>query len=598
MLPIARSLGWSKEILWFDLSSKTQKRIRYDGAAARLLLGGRGLAAYLLYRYLDPRADPLGPKNLLVVARGPLTGLLAPSTSRVVLAARSPLTGGYGDGSIGGWAGYRMRCCGIDALVVEGAAEKPSVLVVTGRGAWLEEREDLWGLPATETVERLRREYGGAAGILAIGPAGERLVRYAIVTGGLGRSGGRPGIGAVMGSKKLKAIVFACDSCSARPMESSKLLYNAVRGSPLYRGWMKTGTLYVVEWAREASVLPIMNFREGWVEDVEGLSHRLLSSLEEELTGCPTCIMQCGHRIKTRRGLSELDYEGVAMLGSNLGVWRLEEAGELIRLADELGVDVISFGGVAAYLTEAVEKKLVKGLELEWGDARAYAELMKGVTEGRDWLHRLAAMGVARLSERLGGEEFAMHVKGLEVSGYDCHAAPGMALAYATSPIGAHHKDAWLIAWEVKADRLGYGAEKARKLVELQNIRGGFFESVCVCRFPWVELGVDIKLYLRLLREATGVSMSPADVDTLGDRVYTLIRLLWVRLLGGWSRRLDTPPLRWFREPLTRGPLKGARLDMEAYQALLDEYYRLRGWGRDGVPRRSTLSRLGLSAIL
>ncbi len=599
MLPIASTgLAWSKTILWFDLSSSTWRRTRYDGLAARLLLGGRGLAAYILYRHLDPGQHPLSPGNILVVARGPLTGLVAPGTSKVVVASRSPLTMGYGDGNIGGWAGYRMRCCGLDALVVTGRARRPSVLVVTRRGAWLEEREDLWGLSATEAAERLRAEYGRTAGVLTIGPAGERLVRYAVVTGGLGRSGGRPGIGAVMGSKNLKAIVFACTGCGQEVTEASKLLYSAVRGSPLYKSWMRTGTLYVVEWAREASVLPVMNFREAWVEDVGELSHRVLEKLRRGLHGCPTCNMQCGHRVETGAGVSELDYEGVAMLGSNLSIWRIEEVARLIRMADDYGVDVISFGSVAAFLTEARERGLVREPDLHWGWVRGYEELMRGVSEGWEGIYRVAARGVAYASKRIGGEEYAMHVKGLEVSGYDCHAAPGMALAYATSPVGAHHKDAWLIAWEVEADRTGYGAEKARKLVELQNIRGGFFESVCVCRFPWVELGVDIKLYLRMLREAAGISMGLGDIDLLGDRVYSLIRLLWVRLLGGWSRSLDRPPARWFREPLTKGPLRGARLDPERYEALLDEYYALRGWSREGIPEDSTLRRLGLTAIL
>ncbi len=200
----------------------------------------------------------------------------------------------------------------------------------------------------------------------------------------------------------------------------------------------------------------------------------------------------------------------------------------------------------------------------------------------------------------LGGTEateFAMHVKGLEVSAYDCHAAPGMALAFSTSPIGAHHKDAWLISWEVqRGGRFDYTREKVEKLIEMQDIRGGgLFETIVTCRFPWVEVGLELDWYFRLFKAATGMDMNMEILSTINNRIYTLIRAFWIREYGHWDRAYDTPPAKWFKRPLSKGPLKGAKLDHDGYQRMLSWYYELRGgWDeRGGIPRKDTLRRLG-----
>jgi aldehyde:ferredoxin oxidoreductase len=191
-----------------------------------------------------------------------------------------------------------------------------------------------------------------------------------------------------------------------------------------------------------------------------------------------------------------------------------------------------------------------------------------------------------------------MHVKGLEVSGYDCHTTPGMALAYGTSSIGAHHKDAWLISWEVKTGREGYSSAKVDKLIELQRIRAGVFECLGVCRFPWVELGLELEWYPKLLRAATGMDFSWGDLNIIADRVFNLTRAFWIREYGKkWSAEMDVPPPRWFEEPLTAGSLKGSKLDRAKYDEMLQVYYKKRGWDERGVPRKSTLASLGLGDV-
>ncbi|MCD6340394.1 MAG: aldehyde ferredoxin oxidoreductase C-terminal domain-containing protein, partial [Desulfurococcales archaeon] len=237
--------------------------------------------------------------------------------------------------------------------------------------------------------------------------------------------------------------------------------------------------------------------------------------------------------------------------------------------------------------------------KIEWGDYKKYKELIEDIAYRRG-IGDLLAEGTKRISEKIKGDswKWAMNVKGLEISAYDCHAAPAMALAYSTSPIGAHHKDAWVIAWEVKVGRLEYTKEKVEKVVELQRIRGGIFESLVSCRLPWIELGLKLDYYVRLFKTATGVAMTLDDFYKVADRIYALIRAFWVREYGGkWDRTMDYPPARWFEEPLTKGPLKGAHIDRDKYDEMLSWYYELRGWDERGIPKKSTLESLGLSDV-
>jgi len=591
-------LGWFKRILWFDLSRGHQREWRYPGEMARMFIGGRGFAAKILWDFMPPGVDPLGPGNLLVVAVGPLTGLAGPNLGKLVVAAKSPLTGGYGDGNIGSWAAVALRAAGWDGLVVEGAASKPSVLVVENDKAWLEDASDLWGLDAFKAYDRLVERYGRDSGILLIGPGGENLVRYATIVSQKGRSGGRPGIGAVMGSKKLKAIVVRGDK---RPEvydsdAYAKAALNAIRSvksSPSFSFWMRQGTMMTIEWAQEASVLPSFNFREGVFEEYEAISGSYMEKVRVELRSCPLCVMPCGHVVRDNRGeLVEIDYENIAMLGSNLGVGRLEDAALLNRIADMMGLDTISLGGTLAYALEAAERGRLE-LDASWGEASKLASLVYDIAERRG-VGSLLAEGSMRVSRRVGETWYAMHVKGLEVSAYDCHAAPGMALAYATSPIGAHHKDAWLISWEVQHGRMDYSPLKVRKLIEMQRFRGGLFETLVGCRFPVVETGIGLEHYVALFNAATGLSYSLDDHYTVADRIYALIRMIWVREHGGWSIEMDMPPERWFREPLTKGPLKGARLDRDRFLEMLKTYYEERGWMPNGIPSPGKLRSLGL----
>jgi len=596
--------GWKGKFLRINLSKSKAKAERYDGVIARNFLGGRGFAVKILWDELKPRVDPLSPENKLVFAVGPLTGFSLPSSGKLVVAAKSPLTGGYGDGNVGTYAAIHMRKAGYDAVIVEGKAKEPTILLVQDNQIEFLDAGDFWGLNSFETERKLREVYGKTVGVLSIGQAGENLVKFANIVCQEGRAGGRPGIGAVMGSKNLKAVVFvgSGDLSAADPKELKKLSadgYREILTKPNYAFWKRQGTMMTVEWSQENSVLPTYNYREGVFDEADAIGGFAMEKIKVSQRGCPNCNMTCGNIVKdSTRKKSELDYENVVMLGSNIGLGNLKRIAVLNRLADEFGLDAISLGNTIGFAMEASERGLIKE-KIPWGDYKVVKTLIEDVAYRRG-LGDMLAEGTRFMAEKIGGnsKRWAMNVKGLEISAYDCHAAPAMALAFGTSPIGAHHKDAWVISWEMKVGRESYRKKKVDKVIEFQRIRGGIFESLTVCRLPWIELGFELEWYTMFLHATTGLEITWKDLNVVADRIYALIRAFWVREYGrNWTREMDVPPARWFEEPLTKGALKGAKLSRAKYDAMLKAYYEKRGWDERGIPTKTTLMKLGLGDV-
>jgi aldehyde:ferredoxin oxidoreductase len=596
--------GWNGKFLRVNLSKNKAVAEEYGASIAKNFLGGRGFAAKILWDELKPGIDPLSPENKLVFATGPLTGFALPSSGKLVVAAKSPLTGGYGDGNIGTHAAVQMRKAGYDAVIFEDRAKKPIVLLIQDESGEFLDAKDLWDLGSFETEKKLRNIYGPSAGILCIGPGGENLVKFANIVSQEGRAGGRPGIGAVMGSKNLKAVVFigSGDLQAAYPKEIKELgaeAYREVLTKSNYAFWKRQGTMSTIEWSQENSVLPTCNYREGVFEKAEAIGGFTMEKLKVSNRGCPHCNMTCGNVVKdSNRKESELDYESVAMLGSNIGLGNLKQVAALNRVADEFGLDTISLGNVIGFAMEASEKGLIEE-KIHWGKFKESKALIEDIAYRRG-LGNTLAEGVRFAAGKIGGDanRWAMHVKGLEISAYDCHAASAMALAFATSSIGAHHKDAWVISWEVKVGREGYSEAKVDKVIEFQRIRGGVFESLTVCRFPFIKLDFELEWYTKFLYAATGLEITLEDLNLIADRIFNLIRAFWIREYGkNWSKAMDVPPARWFEEPLSKGPLKGAKLDRTKYDVMLQRYYTKRGWDERGIPTKTTLKRLGLEDV-
>ena len=609
--------GWWGRILRVDLTDNKVWVQEYSEEVAENFIGGRGLAAWILWNEAK-NVDPLGPDNKLIFASGPFNGLPTPSGGKMVIAAKSPLTGGYGDGNLGTMATVHLRKAGYDALVVEGKAKKPVYIYIEDDNVSILSAEGLWGKTTFETEKELKEIHGKNVGVLSIGPGGENLVKYAVVISQEGRAAGRPGMGAVMGSKKLKAVVIkgtkeipVADKEKLRGL--SQEAYNAILNSPGYPFWHRQGTMAAVEWTNENSALPTRNFSDGIFEFARSIDGFTMEGMKVKQRGCPYCNMPCGNVVLDADGQeSELDYENVALLGSNLGIGKLNEVSVLNRIADEMGLDTISLGNTIGFMMELKEKGILKNEDApEFGDFKKAKQLALDIAYRRGELGNLAAEGVKAISEKVGGKDIAMHVKGLEVSGYNCFIYPAMALAFGTTAIGAHHKEAWVIAWEIgtapiegeKAQKVEYNItydpEKAAKVIELQRLRGGLFEMLTACRLPWVEIGLSLDYYPKLIEAITGVKYTWDDLYKAADRVYALMRAYWVREFNGnWSREMDYPPERWFKEGLKSGPYKGQHLDKEKYDALLSEYYKLRGWSEKGIPKKETLKDLGLEFVI
>ncbi|MHA2090046.1 MAG: aldehyde ferredoxin oxidoreductase family protein [Candidatus Kariarchaeaceae archaeon] len=601
--------GYHGILLQVDLTTQEISEFSYPEHWQEKYIGGRGFAAKILWDNVPAGTDPLGPNNWLIFAIGPLSGLSLPSSSKMVVASKSPLTWGYGDGNLGTRASPQLKRAGYDGIIVKGKSSNPVYLEIKDDTVKLQDASNLWGKGTYDTEKVLIEKYGKKAGFLSIGQAGENLVKYATVRSQEGRSGGRPGMGAVMGSKNLKAIVvigstdFPIDD-KPTYKELGKQGFRDVKAAGMYDHWMAQGTTMILDWCQETSSLPTLNFQEAKFGKSKALDGEELAKTKTTQYGCPRCNMQCGMVIKDAEGNdSELDYENIGMLGPNLGIDDLPKVGVLNYMADDYGLDTISLGSVLGMTAEAHQHGVLDE-EFKWGDFDKAKELTTRLAIRSDDLGSLLAEGTMRMAEYWGGDaiNWAIQVKGLECSAYNAFTIPGMALSFGTSPIGAHHKDAWVIAFEIsEMERDSYASEKAEKVIELQRIRGGMFESLVTCRFPWIELGYSLDNYPKFLENVTGRSGWNLDkVFEVGDRIYALIRAFWVREHSAegkkWSRNMDYPPVRWFNEKLKgTGPEVGKNLDRGKYDELLNHYYRLRGWDNQGIPTKSTFDRLGLT---
>jgi aldehyde:ferredoxin oxidoreductase len=594
--------GYTGKLLRVNLSNGKISKEEIPESTQRDFLGGRGFAIKLLWDEVK-HADPLSEKNKIIFSTGPLSGQMLPSAGKMVIASKSPLTGGYGDGNIGTMASVHLRKAGYDVLVVEGISEKPCILLIEDESVKIVEPPGLWGKNTFEAQDLLEKQYGKNSGILLTGPAGENLIPISTVMSQRGRAGGRPGMGAVMGSKRLKAVVIkgtgnVSNFDDPKLKELVKKGYEEIKGKESFDFWMRQGTMQAFEWCNENGCLPTYNFREGVFEFSKEMDGYVLEKLHAGRKGCPMCSMQCGHVIKDSKDQpAELDYENVGMLGPNIGLKSLPQTALLNRMADEWGLDTISLGSGIGFLMEASERGLIQE-KIGWGDFEAAQKLIQEIGNGKG-TGGLVSKGVKAASEAIGkgSHRWAMHVKGLEISAYNCHACPGMALSFGTSPIGASHKDAWIISWEISTDRFSYNKEKVQKLIEFQRIRGGFFESATVCRLPWVEVSFGLQWYPEYLQAITGNRMEWEDLYKIGDRIYHLMRAYWKREIPQFGRSWDYPPDRWFEEPHSQGKMKGMKVDREKYEQMLSYYYELRGWDENGIPLKETLDAAGLKAV-
>ncbi|MGV7927794.1 MAG: aldehyde ferredoxin oxidoreductase family protein [Spirochaetota bacterium] len=635
----SRYRGYTGRLLQVDLDTNRVSEYHVSDEDRERFLGGRFLSTKILWDMLGPGIDPLSPGNVLLVMTAPLTGTGAPCTSRFDISAKSPLTGAIGHSNSGGNFGIYLKRCGLDGLVVRGRAPKPVYLAIDENGVTIRDAAELWGMD-TEKAQHALIERHGKGGTLAIGPAGENLVKYAAIVS-QERLHGRTGMGAVMGSKNLKGMVAVGNGKIEldRPDEYKELVKKWTKmlkdhpatgeAAPRY------GTAGFLTALSIRNALPTKNFSAGSFGDAAMIGgERLADEFLVKNTGCLSCPIRCGRVVMVDgREVKGPEYEILCLLGSNMLINDIEAIFRWNYELDLLGMDSISAGTVMGFAAELNERGLWQN-GIEFGKKENISEVLRSIAY-REGIGADLAEGVRFLANKYGGEEYAPHVKGLELAAYEPRGAVGHGLGYATASRGACHLDGgYLIYFEatgpVTLDPFHYRSKPGWVVLD-QNLlaaisAGGnclftswtfvppiafkvpgskFLSSLitgilthswalvdALLRYPKIlKLHIPMLPHTRAIEYATGMKMDFGTYFRVGERGYTLERLYNLREgIGGSEDRL---PKRFTEEQL----LPGNKHSVVPMGKMLPKYYRLRGWDRSGVPTRKTLRRLGLDGL-
>jgi aldehyde:ferredoxin oxidoreductase len=605
------------KVLHVNLTDETIRTDFYDEKTMRQYIGGSGLGARILYDETDEYTDPLGPENVLIFMTGPLTGTRIPMSGRHAVVAKSPLTGIWGEADSGGHWGYMLKRAGYDGIVFRGAARKPVYLWLHEDGVEIRSAEAIWGQDSFVTEELIQKETDPKAVVACIGPAGEKMVKMAAIMndGKDARAAGRCGLGAVMGSKNLKAVAVYGNAQTpvAEPEKLADMAKTVAKQIvEKTRAFHEYGTSGGLQTAEKVGDLPIQNWRTGaWEDGAAKISGQAMA--DSILTGkyfCQGCVIGCGRVVKqyfapfigVNGGGPE--YETLGMIGSNTLIDDLEAIAKANELCNRYGMDTISVGGVVAFAIECFEHDLITvedtgGLELAWGDSECVLSLIQKIGEKED-IGELLSEGTRRAAEEIGGiaAEFAIHVKGLEFPAHDPRAYNSLGVGYATANRGACHLQGFSYAFErgLKSPDMGFpevmdrfAVERKGELAAKTQDLMSMFDSLKLCKFI-LNGGIDVHDLVEWLNASTGWDVTLEEFMRTGERLYNLKRMYNVRC--GISRKDDTIPMRILTQPRREG---GAGYNLPPFGPMLHEYYQVRGWSDEGIPRVEKLEELDLT---
>jgi len=619
-----KPIDLSGNLLRVDLARGTTRIERLPEEVMKKYLGGRGLGAKILFEELKQGIQPLGPENKLIFAIGPITGAPFGGNSRYTVMAKSPLTGGWGESSGGGFFGAELRFAGFYAVVVENAADKPVYIWLKDDHAEIRKAGHLWGKDPIETIETIKRETGEpSARAACIGLGGENLVKYACVIADVRYAAGRCGLGAVMGSKKLKAV--AVRGTKPVPLADEETFFE-LKKKHSEQSWAGAGKLMYdygedafLEMCNSTGRLPTKAFQYGTFEHADALNAETMN--KTMLTGrqtCYACRNSCyrvvkgeePYQVDPRWGGPE--YESVASLGSLCLVGNLNAVSKANELCNKYTLDTISTGVVVAFAMECYEKGLLTkkdtdGLELTWGNHAAELQLIEKIAR-REGIGSLLAEGTARAAKRIGrgAEKFVLAIKGQELPMHEPRGKKGLGLSYAVSNRGAchlqmiDHDDSWEmpqnmapeVGFVKPADRLDTSIDKVR-LVKAAEDWKSMVDSLTLCAVDSFPSGPTPEVIFGIVNAVTGWNMKPAELMKIGERAINLCRAFNAR--EGFLRKDDTLPGR-LSEPLPDGQYKGQRISSEELQSMLDDCYEIRGWDKKtGIPTAAKLRELDLS---
>jgi aldehyde:ferredoxin oxidoreductase len=607
--------SWHGKLLRVNLSNGNITTETIDPQVAQDYLGGRGWGIRYLFDEVDPKVDPLSPENKLIFATGPLTGTPAPTGNRYMVITKSPLTGALANSNSGGVFPTEMKWTGFDMFIFEGKAEEPVYLWVNEDQVELRSAAHLWGKEVPETTDLLLEETDPKAKVACIGPAGEKLVKVSAIMNDKHRAAGRSGVGAVMGSKNLKAVVVRG---SVKPkfadpekMKELSLFIQKEVGTDIKTkgSSLRTyGTAYVPQVTNELGILPTRNFQTGVFEGVDTIDGPTLTeNFLIRAKPCYKCPIACGRdtRVDTPgyEGAGEgPEYETIGAIGSACGVDNLAAVTKANYLCNEIGMDTISVGMTIASAMEMFEKGIIPeediGMPLKFGDADAMIEMVKKMGY-RDGFGNLLAEGSFRLAEHYGHPEYSITAKKLEFPGYDPRGAQGMGLLYATSNIGASHMAGDIAYSEVFGvpEKLNpLIAEDKPRLVMLFEDIFAVIDAVGLCVFLSVRYMLEPNISLlprrmtQVMNYATGAGYDEESLLEAGERIFNLERLFLLK--AGFTKDDDTLPDRMLKEPMPEGPAEGLVVELDE---MLPKFYHVRGWDENGIPTPEKLASLGIN---
>ena len=612
--------GFMDKILRVNLTSGTTTIETIPEQWARDYLGGAGLATKYLFEEVPADTDPLGPDNKLIFMTGPLTGTSSASASRYSVVSKSPLTGLWGHGNSGGSFGPAMKRAGFDGFIIEGCSEFPVYLEILDGEVKLLPANNLWGKTVPETEDILKETSDHKVTIASIGPGGENLVRYAAIMNNKHRTIGRTGMGAVMGSKKLKAIVCAGKAKLniADPegfKTTAKRQIDFLDESMLKVGFEAFGTNMVSDMVNARGGYPTRNWQTGVFDDIEEVnSEALTNKVLDKGVSCFACPIACGRGTTIKEGKyagktgEGPEYESANTLGALCGVSDMNAITMANYLCNENGLDTISTGSTIAFALECYEKgiltkEMTHGLELKFGNADLVIDLVEKIAK-REGIGDLLAEGSRIVAQKLGknSSHFAMNVKGMELPAYDPRAAKICGLGYVTANRGGDHITAFiegptfidspfvLVDDSKIKDPFVADPQEAKIVMDLENALTAF-DAIGACKFMGMLLPASD--YTELINYALGWDMDVDDFRRCGERIYNLARLYNAKT--GMNRSQDTLPGRLMKDPLPEGPAKGMVIDEETLEMMKDAYYEFRGWDKaTGNPGPEKLLALGI----
>ncbi|NIR86136.1 aldehyde ferredoxin oxidoreductase family protein [Candidatus Bathyarchaeota archaeon] len=611
-------MSYAKRILHVDLETGKTKIEPLKEETAKKYIGGIGLGMRLFLDNSKPGVDPFSPENPLVFVTGPLSGTMAPSAGNgYAVVSKSPLTGGIAESKAHGFFGAELKRAGYDAVIFTGKSEKLVYAWIDDDSVQLMDAQHLKGKSPHETEMAIREELGDFyIRVSAIGEGGEMLVRIASIINDEFRAAGRTGMGAVMGSKNLKAVAVrgTKDVNVANPEEFTefiRMIHERMKG-PATRKYRTLGTPENVLVLNALAALPTRNFTQATFEGAEKVSGEYLNERYiKKIIGCATCGMRCDHIGMVAEGpykgsTARVEFECLWALGPNCGVDRLDAIIEAIYQCDHYGMDGISAGGIVAFAMDCFEngiltEKDTDGLDLRFGNAEAMVEMVKRMGCRKGWLGDVLAEGSMRAAEKIGkgAVKYANHIKGLELPGYDIRGLKTAALGFAVSFRGACHLRAGSYSPDVKGKVNRFKIEKGRgKIVmdgeDLYNV----VDSLILCKFSRGVFYEGINEMAKYYTLTTGIEMTPEELRQAGERINNLARVINIRE-GKGTREYDQLPPKIMNVPIPdEGVAKGACVNQKEFDLGLDDYYEARGWTKEGIPTVEKLKELDLSDLV